>query len=61
MARGTEVVISSGVMGVKLLCNWIDSAWGRYVLKQKTEPIEETSCVVQEHLDYKLTDMLTTD
>ena len=35
--------------------------WGRYVLKQKTEPIEEKSCVLQEHLDYKLTDLLTTD
>ena len=43
------------------LCNGIDSAWERYVFKQKTEPIEETSCVVEEHLDYKLADILTTD
>ena len=41
--------------------NGIDLAWGRYVLKQKTEPIEETSCVSQKHLDYKVTDIFTTD
>ena len=42
-------------------CNGIDSVWGRYVLKQRTEPIEEASFVLQEHLDYNLTDILTTD
>ena len=43
------------------LYNGIDSTLGRYVLKQRTESIEETFCVFQDCLNYKLTDILTTD